>query len=220
MAGSRDAIVVLCFASAVSACLSTAAMASGAVPSNIPAHVSAAFSLSVSILALVWLSAEDIRFRLLPTKVVRPYALCAASFSLSLVVLEQGASTAALLAMTWRMALGFLPVCATCVVALAIDGLARSRRAAGCRSGGKGAGSGSCCGGGKPGPIGGGDIRLMCAISLQLGPDVLVSIACACILGIVFSLVSRQRSFPFGPCLALPATVTSAVQLLAVFQWI
>jgi len=59
--------------------------------------------------------------------------------------------------------------------------------------------------------MGGGDIKLFFVTGLFLGPlNALIGLIFACIIGIVFALVTRRRreAFPFGPSAALAAFIT------------
>lgn len=204
--GSRslEAVVAICIACSLVTCAIAFVGASAATAlseARSAAPVLASLPFLASSIALVWLSREDIRTRRLPTRAIRAYAASSASFSLAMS-LPSGSSLGAVLVLAaGRMLSGLVPVLLLVAVALVADAISRRR------------GSGEAL-------VGGGDIRLMCAVSLQLGSSVLPAIAIACAAGIVFSLAKRERAFPFGPCLALPATAIALVQLLSLAQWI
>lgn len=201
---SREAVVAICLLSALVTCtiaVACASASSGQMAAQPAFPWLAAIPFLASSIALSWLSWVDIRIRRLPTRVVRAYAACAASFSLAMSLRAGGSLGTVLVMASGRMLSGLVPVLLLCAVALAADAISRRR-------------------GGGEALVGGGDIRLMCAVSLQLGTGALLAIAIACMAGIAASLATRERTFPFGPCLALPATAIALVQLLLTVQWI
>lgn len=51
--------------------------------------------------------------------------------------------------------------------------------------------------------MGAGDIKLISALALWLGPFVIGALALACVVGALVAVLRRQRSFAFGPYLSL-----------------
>ncbi len=198
-----------------------------------------AASFAASTLALCCMSIEDLKSRRIPSAVVRPHMVCAACFTLSCRFCASGVSEASAFDALRDMVLGLLAIAALCVAALGICyALRRLKRepARAVRNTGAIRGTNSDensqenaalpqaplpqASPPQPPLIGGGDLRLMASLAMLLGTDVLLAIGAACILGLTWSAVSKQRAFPFGPCLALPATALAFARFLAALQWI
>ena len=62
--------------------------------------------------------------------------------------------------------------------------------------------------------MGAGDIKLIGALALWLGPFIVAALTLACAAGAVVALVRRQRTFAFGPYLALSGGVLMVALLL------
>ncbi|MGI6216437.1 MAG: prepilin peptidase [Coriobacteriales bacterium] len=168
----------------------------------------ASLSLGLGVISSAWLSLFDVRYRRLPTKIVRPMYASALAFSVSIAAVSVPGSGFALRFLTREMC-GLAVVLVCIATPVAVSAVSSSKPLFLFRRESPGEGLKLP----KSNLIGGGDLRLILAIALQLGQLTAVSVMLSCALGLTVCAVRKTRTFPFGPCLALPGMGLAFLQL-------
>ena len=177
--------------------LPAVALAPAAVPGSFAAPVLRLLATSSLCLSLAILAFIDARTRTLPRGIVRPlYAGGLAYAFLGAQLRFPGDVHALTVEAASSLLVGAAAAGMLVVLSAAIRLLGRRRDAVG-----TGARDDD-----TP-PVGAGDIRLILALGIMLGGDLLPVLLVACMAACAYALVFRRPSFPFGPFLAAPAMV-------------
>ncbi len=178
---------------------------------------------AISAFTLVCIAIKDIKTSTIPNNVIYPHILCSICFMLACYFCFSGLSLDSTISALIQMCYGLVFSILLFGIALGLSYFLRRRRVANAKIDDKFDGkevksikgisskSGVC----KNPLIGGGDLKLVGSLSLQLGRDIVPTTAIACVIGIIWSGIFRKQNFPFGPCLAFPAIALALIRLIA-----
>ena len=175
----------------------------------------------ISTFTLVCIAIKDIKTRKIPNNVVYSHILCSFCFMLACYFCFSGISIDSVIHALLQICYGLVFSTLLFGIALGLSYFLRKRRAAKAtvddenkqESAGINASANTVLG--EDSLIGGGDLKLVGSLSVQLGRDIIPTIAIACFIGIVWSVIFRKNDFPFGPCLAFPAIALALIRLIA-----